>query len=228
MGLELNRELAEAKRVLDAAAKAKKKLTAAGVSDAEIGKARALYAKVLGERKTHLASAGRAHDQTHDKHALMAEGLALIEQARRSVRLALHADSLAGATELHDLAAVGGAVTSSAARLEAVAEAIAKAASDARWQKALKRRGLSSAVVKRLAEVAHALDGAAPYSVEADPALGADLRALLRQVSYLRQAALVVFGAHSAEYAPFRARPPRKHAAAAPAPEPSPAPGAAS
>jgi hypothetical protein len=209
MAFELNKELTDATRVIAAASKQQKKLAAVGVTAAEVTGTKKQLTTVLTDRKKHAVAANAAHAETHDKDALTDEGTGLVEGGRRAVRAVLRHDHPADPSELHDTGGIGAHLTGSTSRLQQVAEGLVAAGKDPRWKKALARRGFTPANQKRLAEIAYALDGAAPFSFATDPALNAETRELFRRVSYLREMALAAFGAHSAEYAPFRARAPR-------------------
>lgn len=205
MGFDLNRELTAAQAALQAAAKQVKKLAAVGVKPAEIAQAKRLYAEVVADRRALAARSSGYHDAVGGAHALLDEGQHLLSRLRRIGHFVLRHDRPADAQLLHDQLGIGARADGTAAIVGERAALVAKAAQDKRWAATFRRRGATAQAVKRLAEIGSALAEAGHEARPTDGALPPLVAQLLERVSYLRGAASLAFGTHSAEYVPFRA-----------------------
>ena len=114
--------------------------------------------------------------------------MALFDARRRNLLL----------LKLNDLSHSAPAIATAAANTAA-------ALTDKRWVALFKKRGASAIAIKRLGELATQLAPLSPSGQPGHGELPPLLTQLLDRVSYLRGAAALVFGPHSAEFLPFRA-----------------------
>jgi hypothetical protein len=224
MAFDLTRELKAAEAAIAAASKQAKKLAQVGVKPAEIAAAKKLCGALLAERRSLAAQTASYHGAVSQAAAVTDEAMHLIARLRRVGHFILRHDQPKDAAVLHDQLGVGSHV----AGVAVIAERgglVAKAVADPRWAPLFKRRGIAPQAGKRLAEIAGHLVDAGHDARPTDAALPPRLAELLDRVAYLRGAASLAFGTHSAEYAPFRV--PSHRGAKRPAAPPPPAPAGA-
>ena len=205
MLFELNQELKAAQSTVNAAAKLQKKLAAVGVSAKEIAEARRLIGAVQKERRQLGRQVSEFHQAVHAKEALLQEGEHLITNLRRIGRFILRHDGVAVPQTLHDQLGIGEHLSHSAPAIATAAANTAAALTDKRWAALFKKRGASAVAIKRIGELATQLAPLSPSGPPGDGELPPLLAQLLDRVSYLRGAAALVIGPHSAEFLPFRA-----------------------
>lgn len=200
MAFELSKELKAAVDVIKAASKDAARLKEVGVTAQEIAKAKSLLVTVTDDKKRYATQNSAFLDASAEFRGARAEAKRLISKVKRRIALALRRD-LNESAEVKQRAGIGVKTPNTNAGFSTRALALVELATDAKFSAAFKKRGVTTADVKRLGELGAILDESAE---RASATAKSPLTELFDLIEYFRDAAEAAFGDDGVKYLPYR------------------------